>query len=245
MANSDNYRYVKGVGKSDRLGDVLSVDFSPVKVCSFDCIYCGLGRTTDKTLQRRAFYPVEEVFDEIRDWVSHNSPPDYVLLTGSGEPTLYTELGRLVRLVKSGFPGVKSYIYSNGSLLYYEDVRKDISAFDLIMINLNTDDEDTFQRICRPHHDTGLDRVIDGIKQLRKEYTGPLWMDVILVKGVNTQVSALENLMDTIADIAPERCIFRLPRSAAGKESQWVRVEIPESLKRKWRNLPFEVVYDS
>jgi wyosine [tRNA(Phe)-imidazoG37] synthetase (radical SAM superfamily) len=244
MAVSDDYKYVKGVSKSGRLGDVLSVDFSPKKVCSFDCIYCGIGRTTDKTLQRRAFYPVEDVFGEIQDWINHNSSPDCVLLTGSGEPTLYNELGRLVRLVNSGIPGVKTVVYSNGSLLHSRDVREEISDFDLIIINLNSDDEGIFQRICRHHHDIELDSVIDGIKQLRKEYTGQLWMDVVLVKGVNTQEKALERLMDTIRDIAPEGCVIRLPRPAAGKESKQFRIEIPQRLKRKWRNLPFDVFYD-
>lgn len=37
---------------SRRLGRSLGVDLVPFKVCTYDCIYCQLGRTTNKTVNR-------------------------------------------------------------------------------------------------------------------------------------------------------------------------------------------------
>lgn len=237
-----SYKFVKGTNDIGGLGSVLGVDFSPHKVCSFNCMYCGVGPTTRKIFDREEFYPVEDVFDEIRDYVEKNSKPDYVMLTGSGEPTLYSGFGRLAKAIKEAFPDIKPTIYTNGSLLHYQDVRDQVSLCDLVMINLNTVDEVTFRRICRPHKKVVLDSVIDGIKQFRAQYTGLLWMDVVLVKGINDSEEALEGLMDTVMGIGPDLYRVRTVRQTVEGRVEPVSAEFGERLKKKWENVPLEIV---
>ncbi|MEE9443286.1 MAG: radical SAM protein [candidate division Zixibacteria bacterium] len=244
MNSKKPYNYVKGLSKSDNLGSVLSVDFNPKKICSFDCIYCGVGRTTDKTLLRQEFYPVEEVYGEIRDWIDENSQPEFALLTGSGEPMLYLGLGRLARLIKSNIPGLKLIVYSNGSLLKRSEVRQEISVIDQVIINLNSADEDILLKICRPHRDFRFDELIDSIKQFRKEFRGILWIDVVLIKGINTSAYVLEKLLNTIEDISPDRCTIGQPKSKSKDGTNREKVEISEELRKKWSNLPFRIDYN-
>ncbi len=238
-----NYEFVTGVYDSSGLGSVLGVDFSPHKVCSFNCMYCGVGPTTRKIIDREEFYPVEDVFDEIRDYVEKNDAPDYVMLTGSGEPTLYSGFGRLAGAVKDAFPGLKSAIYTNASLFYRQDVRDQVSLCDLTIVNLNTVDDGTFRRICRPHSKVDLERVLDGIKQFKAQYAGPLWIDVVLVKGVNDSEEALDSLMDTVTDIGPALFRVRTVRQEVEGKVEAVSPAFGESLKEKWENAPFEIVY--
>jgi wyosine [tRNA(Phe)-imidazoG37] synthetase (radical SAM superfamily) len=222
---------------------VLGVDFSPHKVCSFNCRYCGVGPTTRRTLDREAFYPVEDVFGEVQGYIEENGEPDYCILTGSGEPTLYSGFGRLAGALGESFPGVGRTIYTNGSLLHRADVRDEVSVCDLVMINLNTVDERTFRRICRPHPEVELDRLIGGVKQFRQEYTGPLWMDVVLVKGVNDSEDALEGLVSAVTDIGPDLFRVRTVRQPVEGVAEPVSAQLGERLKERWRDLPFEVEY--
>ncbi len=238
-----SYKFVTDVYESGGMGSVLGVDFSPHKVCSFNCTYCGVGPTTRKTLDREEFYPVKDVFDEIRDYVEQNDAPDYVMLTGSGEPTLYSGFGRLAGAVKDAFPGLKSAIYTNASLFHRQDVRDQVALCDLIIVNLNTADDRTFRKICRPHSKVALDRVIDGIKQFKAQYAGPLWMDVVLVKGVNDSEEALDALMDTVTDIRPALFRVRTVRHEVEGKVEAVSPALGERLKEKWGNAPFEIVY--
>jgi wyosine [tRNA(Phe)-imidazoG37] synthetase (radical SAM superfamily) len=238
-----SYKFVKGVNEIGGLGSVLGVDFSPHKVCSFNCMYCGVGPTTRKIIDREEFYPVEDVFDEIRDHIEKNGEPDYVMLTGSGEPTLYSGFGRLAETIQEAFPNAKPTLYTNGSLFHHQDVRDQVSLCDLVMINLNAVDETVFRRICRPHREVALGSMIDGIKQFRAQYTGPLWMDVVLVKGVNDSEEMLERLMDTVMDIKPDLYRVRTVRQAVEGKVEPVSSEFGEHLKEKWENIPLEIAY--
>ncbi len=238
-----SYKFVRDVYEMGGLGSVLGVDFSPHKVCSFNCMYCGVGTTTRKILDREDFYPAQDVLDEIKDYIKKNGEPDYAMLTGSGEPTLYSGFGQLAETIKEAFPNIKLTIYTNGSLLHRQDVRDQVALCDLVMINLNTIDEETFRRICRPHKKATLDSVIDGIKQFKAQYTGPVWMDVVLVTGVNDSEMGLEELMTTVMDIKPNLFRVRTVRQPIEGKVEPVSAEFGEHLKNKWKNIPLEIAY--
>jgi wyosine [tRNA(Phe)-imidazoG37] synthetase (radical SAM superfamily) len=243
MADRIDHEYVRGTNRIGRLGDVLGVDFSPYKVCSFNCRYCGVGPTTRKTLDREAFYPVEDVFGQVRDYIEENGEPDYCLLTGSGEPALYSGFGRLATAIKESFPDVRQTIYTNGSLLHRADVRDEVAVCDLVMINLNAAEERAFRRICRPHPGVELDRLVGGIKQFRQQYDGPVWMDAVLVKGINDSEDVLEGLMGAVVDIGPDLFRVRTVRQPVEGVAEPVPAELAGWLKERWGDAPFEVEY--
>ncbi len=240
---AENYQHIMGVNTVPGLGEVLRVDFNPLKVCSFNCVYCGVGATTRKIFEREEFYPVQDVLSEVRDYIQENGEPDYIMLTGNGEPTLYSGFGRLAEAIKEALPNVKLTIYTNGSLFYLPGVRDEVALCDLVMINLNSVDERAFRRVCRPHKEATLERVLGGIKQFKQDYTGPVWMDVVFVKGVNDSDEALEGLMSTVLDIGPDLYRVRTMREPLGNVAQPVAGEFKEVLKEKWDGLPLEIVY--
>lgn len=241
MTHDTVYRYVKGVTRSASLGNVLLVDFSPKKVCSFDCIYCAIGRTTEKIVNRRCFYPADEIADEVILWLEKGDAVDFAMLTGSGEPTLYIELGRLVSTLKERCPELKLAIYTNASLLIDSEVRSEIVPFDLISVNLNTDDENLFARICRPHEEVDLGELIAGIKLMRGDCRGMFWMDTVLVKGLNTEENVLVELARSVEAIGPDQWTIRPPLAPDGERRESKRIELPELFKERASELPFIV----
>ena len=70
-----SYRYVYGPVQSRRLGRSLGVDLVPFKTCTYDCIYCQLGQTTNKTLERKEFVPIEGVLMELEQKLDSGEIP--------------------------------------------------------------------------------------------------------------------------------------------------------------------------
>jgi len=111
------YKFLKEITNALGCQNVLPVDFSPKKTCNHDCIYCGVGRTTKWTMERSEFYPIEDVFSEINKYIENNGIVEYILLTGSGEPALYSGFGELADKIREKFPSIGIIAYTNGSLL--------------------------------------------------------------------------------------------------------------------------------
>jgi len=97
-------KYVYGPVRSRRLGFSLGISTVPYKVCSLDCVYCQLKKTTQKTMQRREYVKEKEILDEVETFFNQKPPRlkiDYVTFSGSGEPTLHKSIGDLIRRVKA------------------------------------------------------------------------------------------------------------------------------------------------
>ena len=142
--------HVYGPVPSRRLGRSLGVDLVPFKVCSFDCIYCQLGPTTMKTVERRDYIPVDELVDDVRKALASGDRPDYITLAGSGEPTLHLHLDEIIRRVKK-LSDIPIALLTNGSLFYRETVRRDAALADLVLPSLDAPNAEVFERINRPH----------------------------------------------------------------------------------------------
>jgi len=225
------------------LGQMLAVDFSPKKVCSFDCLYCGVGmNTTRKTMAREDFRPVDDVVSAVDAYMAENDPPNTFFLTGSGEPTLYTGYGEMVRVLREKYPDVACTIYTNGSLLADPVVREEISACDPVMGNLNTVDERVFARLNRPDPQASLPTTIAGFKTLRSELVSQrLWLDGVFVKGINDEPDALRKLGETIAEIGPDLYIVRTaPRETEGL-CERVDPSFQECVEKAWEGLDIQV----
>ncbi|MGE5841268.1 MAG: radical SAM protein [Deltaproteobacteria bacterium] len=196
-------KYLFGPVPSRRLGLSLGVDLIPLKTCSYDCLYCQIGKTTCRTIEPAAYVPVEDVIAELGESLARVKP-DYVTFSGSGEPTLHTELDRLIAYVKDR-GGAKVAVLTNGSLLYRPEVRARLLRADMVMPTLSTVNEKTFRAIHQPHDDLTVARVIEGLRGLRRSFKGQLFIEIMLLAGINDSEEEIEALRQVILEIAPDR----------------------------------------
>lgn len=195
--------YVFGPVPSRRLGLSLGVDLIPFKTCTYDCLYCQLGRTTHKTVETEPFVPIKEVFEELKKKVEIFTP-DAITLSGSGEPTLCSEIDRVIAFIKT-ITSTKIAILTNGSLFWQEEIRRRVCGADVIMPTLTTTFEETFRAIHRPSSGMNLDRIIEGLKLLRQAYKGHLFLEVVLLAEFNDNAKELEGLKGVLDQIGPDK----------------------------------------
>ncbi len=189
---------------SRRLGRSLGVDIVPFKVCTLDCIYCQLGKTTQKTVERKEYIPIKSVLAELKDRLAEGIQADFITISGSGEPTLNSQLGKLIDGIKK-ITGIPVAILTNGTLLYRQDVRADCAKADVVLPSLDAGDEEGFQRVNRPHKDISIKKLVDGLCTFRKEFSGQIWLEVFLVEGFNTGLEQIAEIKAAIERIQPDK----------------------------------------
>jgi wyosine [tRNA(Phe)-imidazoG37] synthetase (radical SAM superfamily) len=172
--------HVFGPVPSRRLGRSLGIDLVPMKTCTYDCIYCQLGRTTFKTLERREWFPLDEIVQEVKTRLS--SRPDYITLAGSGEPTLYSRIGELIERVRS-MTDIPVAVLTNGSLLWQEEVRRELMGASLLVPSLDAGNPRLFQAVNRPHPELSFERMLDGLVAMGQEFKGSYRLEVFLLGG--------------------------------------------------------------
>jgi len=182
MSVSD-YRHLYGPVPSRRLGRSLGVDLVPYKVCSYDCVYCQLGRTTEKTMARKPYVAADDVLEEIARKLREPDRPDYITLAGSGEPTLNAGLGTVLDGIKR-MTDIPVAVLTNGSLLWMPDVRAELAAADLLIPSLDAGDEFLFQYVNRPCEGLSFERMVSGLAEMSRAFKGRLWLEVMLLSGV-------------------------------------------------------------
>ncbi|NLH48991.1 MAG: radical SAM protein [Myxococcales bacterium] len=203
---------------SRRLGLSLGIDVVPHKTCSYDCVYCEVGKTTHHTLCRKSYLPEDEIIAQLDRFFSENHGPlDFVTFSGSGEPTLNLALGKFIQRVKS-ITTTPIAVLTNGSLLTDAQVRKDLSSADLVMPSLDTVRASTFERLNNPASGLRIADIAQGLRNFVEDFTGRCWVEVLLVKGINDSPAEIEALTDTLAWIAPEKVqlttVYRPSRTA-------------------------------
>ena len=194
--------HVFGPVPSRRLGRSLGVDLVPFKTCSYDCVYCQLGRTTCKTVERKEWVPLEEVVADIEQRLS--AEPDYITLSGSGEPTLFSRVGELIGRIK-GMSDVPVAVLTNGSLLWREDVRDELRDADLVVPSLDAGNEAMFQRVNRPHESISFEAMLAGLIEFRRTFRGKVWLEVLLMDGYTASEAELSELAGCVKQIGPDR----------------------------------------
>ena len=195
-------QHVFGPVPSRRLGRSLGVDLVPFKVCTYDCIYCQLGRTTCKTTERKEWVPLNEVCASLRGAL--DTKPDFITLSGSGEPTLFSRPGELIRSIKD-LTDVPVAVLTNGSLLSVPEVRAGLLEADLVVPSLDAGNERLFRIVNRPHEDIAFDRMVEGLIAFRQEYGGRYWLEVLLLGGITAIPAEVEQIADIAAKIGPDR----------------------------------------
>lgn len=215
------YRHLFGPVNSRRLGFSLGVDVVPYKYCPLNCVYCEVQRTTHLTLRREEFFPPEEIIAELTDFLSSAPALDYITFSGTGEPTLYSAIGRIVSFIKASFPQYKLALLTNGVLLNDPELRKEILPCDLILPSLDACHQNVYKRINRPHQELKVANLIRGLAALRHEYDGAIWLEVFIIAGINDTEAELNCLVKAISKIKPDRVqINSLDRPGA---EDWVK----------------------
>jgi len=199
------YKYLFGPVPSRRLGISLGVDLVPHKVCSLDCVYCECGATTKLTLDRKEYILYDRVIKELDHYFTHNPDPDYITFSGSGEPTLNVRFGDVMEFIKQRKPDIPVAVLTNGTLLHQEQIRKELLKADVVLPSLDAATESTFRKLNRPHHDLNLEEYIRGLEQFRKEYSGKLWLEVLIIPGYNNDETNLNHLKVAFQKIQPDK----------------------------------------
>lgn len=204
--------YVFGPIISRRLGRSLGIDPIPFKTCNWNCVYCQLGRTGPLVNVRQEYVAAADILAELRSVLDGHSPGeiDWVTFVGSGEPTLHAGLGRMIREAKA-MSQLPIAVITNGTLLDREDVRRELLAADAVLPTVDAGSELLYRKINRPHPDLTLERLVSGLVAFRQSYHGQLWVEVMLMKGLNDSDQALADLALVLQRIHPDEVHINLP----------------------------------
>ncbi|HOJ59428.1 MAG TPA: radical SAM protein [bacterium] len=202
--NDKGFRHVYGPVPSRRLGRSLGIDLVPLKVCNYDCIYCQLGRTTQKTLERKPYVAIETILAELKQKLASSDVPDYISLAGSGEPTLNSEIGGLIQKIKQ-MTHIPVAVLTNGSLLWMPEVREALLTADLVLPSLDAGDEELFRYVNRPHPAISFEQMVEGITEFTRIFQGEVWLEIMLLAGVTGMPAEIKKIAALAGRIRPAR----------------------------------------
>jgi wyosine [tRNA(Phe)-imidazoG37] synthetase (radical SAM superfamily) len=224
-------RHVFGPVPSRRLGQSLGVDPIVFKTCNWNCVYCQLGRSTPMSRERKEYVPTNDVVAEIRQALREHGPGeiDWITFGGSGEPTLHSGLGTMIRAVKE-MTSIPVAVLTNGSLLYLPEVQVDLMPADAVLPTLDAGTDEVYQQVNRPRPELIFERLVGGLQSFRRVYGGKLWVEVMLVKGLNDGEEALRDLAAVLARIRPDE--VHVNRPVRPPAEGWVSVPDEEALAR-------------
>jgi len=224
-------QYIYGPVDSKRLGASLGVSITPFKYCQIDCVYCQLKKTTNFTLVRKPYIKIKDVLFELEQFFKNNPGKrvDYVTISGSGEPLLNSKIKDLISGIRK-ITRTPIALITNSILLIDPKVRNEILDVDLILPSLDAYTQDVFDKICRPMDShIKVKDLIDALVKLRKEFRGKIWLEIMLVKGVNDDLEYLRKFKKIVDKINSDIIQLNTPRRQPAEP--WVK--IPPSVKLK------------
>ena len=223
-------KYVFGPVPSRRLGRSLGIDTVPLKTCNWNCVYCQLGRSTPVVHERRAYLPRRQILDETAHALATipGQQYDWITFVASGEGTLHSGITELVSTVKQMTDHPVAVI-TNGSLLHRAELRAALAGVDAVLPTLDAGTEDLYHRFNRPHPSLTYPQHMEGLWQFaRMERRARLWIEVMLVAGLNDTPDALHHLGEALRNIAPDEIHLTLPTRCPAED--WVEPPNDESL---------------
>ena len=220
-------KYIFGPVPSRRMGQSLGVSPIPKKTCNYSCIYCQLGRTNRMINERKEFFPLEDILKEFDRCSAELEHADVVTIVGEGEPTLYARLGELIKAIQARTDKPVAVI-TNGALMGDPQVRRELMEADIVLPSLDSYDEASWRRCDRPHKTLCYNDVVEGLKTFSKEYQGQLYLEIMLMHGINDSKEDLLRFRDLIREIRYTKVYLNTPvRPPAEKD---VSVSTPETL---------------
>lgn len=222
---------------SRRLGQSLGVNNIPPKTCSYSCVYCQLGRTSNMRVKRRAFYEPRDVLQEVQSKVegtrAHGKPIDFITFVPDGEPTLDANLGREIALLRP--LGVPIAVITNASLISRGDVREDLLQADWVSLKIDSPSEEVWRRIDRPHRALRLSSILDGMLEFARTYKGELVTETMLVEGVNDNDEHVQEVAGFLARLKPARAYLAIPTRPPAE--LWAHAPSEETIVRAYQLL--------
>jgi wyosine [tRNA(Phe)-imidazoG37] synthetase (radical SAM superfamily) len=188
------------------------VDIIPKKICSFECIYCQLGKTNRKTVRRFSYVNIEELKGQLRHILAGCPKIDYITISGSGEPTLHKNIDKIIAAIKK--VSNKKYplcLITNSSLLYRKDVRKELQSADVVIPSIDAVDKQTFRRVNRPHRYISFEKMLAGIVKFRQEYKGKLWLEIMVIRNITDSPKTICTFKEIVGRINPDRVFINTP----------------------------------
>jgi wyosine [tRNA(Phe)-imidazoG37] synthetase (radical SAM superfamily) len=222
-------KHVFGPVPSRRLGQSLGIDPVPLKTCNWNCVYCQLGRTKPFVTERQNFFEKKKILSQVKAALDSHKPGeiDWVTFVGSGETSLHAGLGEMVREVQS-MTDLPIAVITNGSLLYLPEVREALITADAVMPSLDAGNAKLYRKINRPHRELTFERLISGLKDFRETYKNQLWIEVMLIQGINDGKSELEEIASLLKQIKPDEVHIVKPDRPPAEA--WVNPPDDESL---------------
>jgi wyosine [tRNA(Phe)-imidazoG37] synthetase (radical SAM superfamily) len=226
------YQHVFGPVHSRRMGYSLGIDPVPKKACSMDCVYCEVSPTDKWTLQRREWVPADTILEEVERKLSEGHRIDIVTFSGSGEPLLHSRLGEMVNRIHE-MADLRVCILTNGTHLNDPEVRAEVSGADVIAPSLDAVTPEVFQRINNPHPDLKVADVISGLKALRDEYEGEIWLEILFVAGFNDHDDEVRKLAAMAEELRPDRIhLSTIDRPPAYRDVKAVSLDRLEEIRK-------------
>ena len=195
---------------SRRLGRSLGISPIPKKTCNYSCVYCQLGRTDKMTNTRKEYFPLEVIIQEFKDYLKEIDDFDVVSIVGEGEPTLYSRLGELIDQIKTIVDKPVAVI-TNSALLYEKDVQEALMKADIVLPSLDAYNEDVYKKVDRPFGKLDFNRELNGLIEFSKLYKGELWLEVMLVKNMNSSRNDIDEFKKIIDKINHDRVYINTP----------------------------------
>jgi len=222
---------IYGPVPSWRLGRSLGIDLLSTKgkTCSFDCIYCQLGRTVNPLAKRREFVNIAKLTEELER--AKGVVADYVTFSGVGEPTLASNLGEAIELARSVLR-LPVAVLTNSSLMTREDVRHELSLADVVVAKVDAPNEELFRKINRPTVKYTLEEIIRAITLFREEYRGKLALQMMFIEANKDYAKEMAGIAE---ELSPDEVQLNTPLRPCA-----VRPLIPEaitSIRREFSSL--------
>lgn len=197
------YKYLFGPVPSRRLGISLGIDLVPKKICTLDCVYCEVGKTTQLTTERKEYVKLNKIKEELNHFFLNNPDPDYLTLSGSGEPTLNIHTGEIIEYLKEIKPNLPIAVITNGTLLSDKSVRKELMRADVVLPSLDAISQETFNKINRPAPNLNIEEYIQGLIDFKKEFNGEIWLEIFILPGYNDSKEELIKMKELLKLIKP------------------------------------------
>ena len=200
-----SYQYIFGPVPSRRLGISLGVDLIPFKTCSLDCIYCECGGTNNLTLERKKYVPTYMVIEELNHYLNQDPALDFITFSGSGEPTLHSGIGKVVSFIKNNFPNYRVALITNATMFHQPELRDEIKSVDLLLPSLDAASDKVFRAINRPVPGMNVQKLIDGMAEFRKIFSGEIWLEIFIIPGINDSDQELKLMKEAVQKIQPDK----------------------------------------